>query len=119
MESVHKVLKDILTRLGFDVEAKADISSLTRAAVIGDMKTLSQDQRADCVLVAMTVKGGRKTMSYKGHQLAKDVIHARDKDLPMEDILKEFAGSQTLAGKPKIFLVQFYQEVSLCKSLCD
>jgi len=104
-EGVNGDLENILYGLGFDVEAK-DISGLTRAAVLEDMETLSENQGADCVLVAMTVKGGRETIDHYGWHLFKDVIHVQgDTDLSMEEIFKPFKGKQALAGKPKIFFI--------------
>ena len=109
-EGVNGNLKNTLDELGFDVEEK-DICSLSHEEVIEDLETLSEDQGADCVLVTMTVMGGRETIDYYGWQLVKDVIRAQgDRDLSMEEILEPFKGSNALAGKPKIFFI--CQEVS-------
>ena len=120
---VHKDLKDVLTELGFDVEEREDISSLTRKVVLGDLQTLrkkSEKVKADCVLVAITAKGGRdlgpRVNYLDGQQLARDVIHAKDGKLSMERIFQKFQGNPDLpdhlADKPKIFLIQFCQGVS-------
>lgn len=108
-EGLNGNLRNILGELGFEVETK-DISSLSRAEVIEDMETLSQEKEANCVLVAMTVQVSRKLKAYEGWQLVKDVIHVRGGTIPMEDILEPFQRSQALkalAGRPKIFLIQF------------
>lgn len=113
---VNTDLKNVLTNLGFDVKEKEDISSMTQKRVLGDLQTFrkkSEEVKADCVLVAMTAKGGRdlglRANDLDGQQLARDVIHAKDGKLSMERIFEKFQGSQELIDKPKIFLIQFCQ----------
>ena len=122
-DDVDGNLKKTLRCVGFDVEEGGNISSMTKTVVEEDLKALSKEAKADTVLLAITANGGRETAedSWPGPQgqgsvrglLARDVIHAKRREkLSMEEILKPFQESQALAGKPKIFLIQFCREVS-------
>lgn len=93
-----KSLGKILQQLGFNVKEYTDLTS--RAIIRKLNKVGSRDHsECDCILIAILSHGKMGS------------IQAKDTDYPLESILSPFKPERcsTLAGKPKLFIIQACQ----------
>ncbi|XP_077999294.1 caspase-3-like [Glandiceps talaboti] len=90
-----KQLTESLTRLGFDVKQYDDLTTKKMQAVM-QIQSREDHSDSDCLVVAILSHGD------------DGIVYGVDGTVSVESLTKNFRGdkSETLVGKPKIFLLQ-------------